>query len=498
MEVVYMSKTNSVFPENFLWGGAVAANQLEGAWLEDGKQPNISDVVVGINTVQPGLKWNEDSGKWEMKLDDDKVYLTHEGIDFYHRYKEDLAYMKEMGFKAFRTSISWSRIFPKGDEKPNEAGLKFYDDLFDEMIKDGMEPVITLSHYETPLHLLTEYGGWISDMMLKFWKNYVTAVFERYRGKVKYWMTFNEVNNMYRRPTISAGLLSLKPADKNNALAVTREELWTAYCHILTANAWTVRKAHEIDPDYKVGCMMSCSSVATYPYDCNPVNVMGAYQLQRTSNFYFADPMCKGIIPGYVKKMWSDDDFCSILTKEDLKLIKENTVDYFAFSYYRSGTYSCEVENAFDTGGIKGKKNPYLQKESPKPWSWPVDSAGLRYACNVLTDRYDLPLFVVENGIGLDEHTDENDTVKDPFRVEYIRDHVKQLAKAIEDGCDVMGYLYWGPIDIVSAGTGEMKKRYGFVYVDRNNDGTGSLKRTKKQSFDWYKKLIETNGEDLD
>ena len=486
------------FPKNFLWGGAVAANQLEGAWLEDGKKPNISDVVVGINTKTPGLKWNDNNKKWEMSLDEDKVYLSHEGIDFYHRYKEDLKLMKEMGFKCFRTSISWARIFPDGDEeKPNEAGLRFYDDLFDEIIKDGMEPLVTLSHYETPLHLMTEYGGWISDKMLGFYQNYVNAVFERYKNKVRYWLTFNEINNMYRRPTISAGILSVTPKNKENPLEVSKEELWTAYCHILVANAWTVKKGHEINPDFKIGCMMASSSVATYPYDCNPENIMGAYQLQRTANFYFADPMCLGIIPGYVRKMWKDDGFDYSFSKEDLKLIKDNTVDYFALSYYRSGTYSIDVENAFDTGGIKGKKNPYLKEESPKPWSWPIDPVGLRYTCNVLSDRYHLPLFIVENGIGLDESLNENDTVEDSFREKYIREHVRQLKLAIDDGCEIMGYLYWGPLDIVSAGTGEMKKRYGFVYVDRYNDVSGSLARNKKKSFYWYKKLIESNGKDL-
>ena len=488
-------KDTKRFPKGFLWGGAVAANQLEGAWLEDGKKPNITDAVVGINTSEPGLKWNEETGKWEMNLDPEKVYLSHEGIDFYHRYRDDLTLMKELGFNCFRTSISWARIFPAGDEKePNEAGLKFYDDLFDEMIRDGMEPVITLSHYETPLHLMTEYGGWINEKMIGFWQNYVCTVFERYHNKVKYWLTFNEVNNMFRRPTISAGMLSLKPADKNDALKVTKEELWTAYCHLIKANAWTVKKAHEIDPDMKVGCMMASSSVATYPYDCDPENVMGAYQLQRTANFYFADPLCLGIVPGYVRKMWKDDGFAYTFTAEEEQLIRENTVDFFALSYYRSGTYSKDTANAFDTGGIKGKKNPYLKEETPKPWSWPIDPVGLRYTCNVLSDRYRKPLFIVENGIGLDECPDENGEICDFFREKYIREHLDQLALAIQDGCEIMGYLYWGPLDIVSAGTGEMKKRYGFVYVDRQNDGTGTLKRSRKKSYDWYKQVIESNG----
>ena len=487
------------FPKNFLWGGAIAANQWEGAWLEDGKQPNITDVMVGINSNDPGLAWNEETQKWEMKLDPNKQYLSHEAVDGYHRYKEDLAYMAGMGMNCFRTSIAWGRIYPNGDEEvPNEAGLKFYDDLFDEMHRLGMEPVITLSHYETPLHLLTEYGGWINPKMITFWKRYVTTVFNRYKGKVKYWLTFNEVNNMYRRPVVSGGIMSIKPFDKNDPLAVSDEELWQAYVNLLIGNAWTVKIGHEVDSDNKVGCMLTSSCVATYPYSCNPDDVLGALNMQRMSNFYFGDPFCLGIIPGYVKRVWREKGIHPEYTEDDLKLIKDYTVDYFAFSYYRSGTFSTEVENAFDTGGIIGKTNPYLKACSPKPWCWPVDPEGIRYVLNVLEDRYHLPLFIVENGIGLDENRNENGEIHDDFRKQYVHDHLVQVEEAIKDGCDVMGYLYWGPLDVVSAGTGEMKKRYGFVYVDRFNDGTGTLERSKKDSYDWFKKVIESNGEDLD
>ena len=486
------------FPEGFLWGGAVAANQLEGAWLEDGKQPNVTDICVGINTAEPGLKWNEEAHKWEMQLDPDKIYLSHDGIDFYHRYKEDLALMAGMGFKCFRTSIAWGRIFPNGDEEePNEAGLKFYDDLFDEMRRLGMEPAITLSHYETPLHLLTEYGGWCSDKMLEFWKRYVTTVFTRYKGKVTLWMTFNEVNNLYRRPMVSAGVLSLDPENKVNAQMVNEKDKWQAYVNILVANAWTVKIGHEIDPANRIGCMLSSSAVANYPVNCDPKNVLGAYNLTRTALYYMGDPMCLGTIPGYLKRQWREKGICPEISEEGLQMIKDYTVDYYAFSYYKSSAYQYSGDAEFDTGGIKGVDNPYLKAVSPKPWSWPVDPEGLRYVLNVLYDRYRKPLFIVENGIGLDETPDENGEIHDDFRVQYARDHMIQVQEALEDGVDVMGYLWWGPIDIVSAGTGEMKKRYGFVYVDRFNDGTGTLKRSKKDSYEWMKKVCETNGASL-
>ncbi|MCR5228589.1 MAG: glycoside hydrolase family 1 protein [Solobacterium sp.] len=492
-----MSET--VFPKNFMWGGAVAANQCEGAWLEDGKQPNITDVMVGINATDPGLVWNEETGRWEMKLDSEKVYLSHDGIDFYHRYKEDLGYMAGMGFNAFRTSIAWSRIYPLGDEtEPNEKGLQFYDDLFDEMLRLGMQPVITLSHYETPLHLMTEYGGWANEKMIDFWMNYVTTVFTRYKNKVKYWLTFNEVNNMYRRPVVSAGILSVKPYDKTNPLAISEKEKWDSYCNLVKANAMTVKRGHEINPDFKIGCMLSCSAVATYPFTCDPDDVLGALNLQRISAFYFGDPFCSGIIPGYVRRQMREEGYSFRMSSEDLELIKTYTVDFFSFSYYRSGTYSKEVENAYDTGGIRGRENPYLEGTSPEPWKWPIDPKGLRYTLNTLYDRYHLPLFIVENGIGLDEGPDENGVIADSFRIHYTKEHLLQVKEAILDGVDIMGYLYWGPMDIVSAGTGEMKKRYGFVYVDRFNDGTGTLKRSKKQSYDWYREVIETNGASLD
>ncbi len=485
------------FPKGFLWGGAVAANQCEGAWLEDGKQPNVTDVVVGIMSKKPGIKWNDKTGKWEMALDPEKKYLSHEGIDFYHRYEEDLELMAGMGFNCFRTSFAWGRIFPNGDEEePNEKGLEFYDKLIDKMLELGMEPVITLSHYETPLHLLTEYGGWTNHKMVEFWKRYVTTVFNRYKGKVKYWLTFNEVNNMNRIPFISGAILPLDPKDKNDPIgSITREHFWKAYYNLCVANAWTVKLCREIDPAAKVGCMMTSSSAATYPYNCDPENVFGAYQSIRTSIFYFSDVFVFGEFPGYVKRMWREEGIDLKMDEGELKLIKENTIAFYSFSYYRSTVYDKDVAMVGDTGGIAGRDNPYLKACSPKPWSWPVDPVGIRYVLNTIYDRYRIPMFIVENGIGLDENLDEDGRIDDPFRMQYVEDHLKYVHEAIEDGVDVIGYLYWGPIDVVSAGTGEMRKRYGFVYVDRFNDGHGTLERKKKNSYARYKEIIESNGE---
>ncbi|MBO7675724.1 MAG: glycoside hydrolase family 1 protein [Atopobiaceae bacterium] len=493
----------TAFPKGFLWGGAVAANQLEGAYLEDGKQLNVTDVMTGIGNP-PDIRWNDNTGKWEPSFEHDFVHLSEEGIDFYHRYESDLELMAGMGFKAFRTSISWARIFPHGDEEqPNEKGLAFYDRLFDKMLALGMEPVVTISHYETPLGLLVDYGGWLDRKMIDFWERYVRTILTRYKGKVKYWMTFNEINVGRMIPFAAGGMLDIHPTNKEVVNAdLTQQQLYQGWHHQFVANALAVKLAREIDPGCKMGIMLSQSGIACYPQTCNPDDVLGAQAMQRKQSF-FSDVMLKGRYPGYVRRIWAENNVELEILPGDMELIASYTNDYFAFSYYRSSVFSSKAEGAQSvkdaTSGATGNvSNPYLTACSPEPWCWPVDPKGLRYVCNYLQDRYDVPLFIVENGIGLDEGLDENGHIADPFRVEYVRDHLQQVREAIADGCDIMGYLYWGPIDVVSAGTGEMRKRYGFVYVDRFNDGHGTLERVKKDSYDWYAKVIASNGEDLD
>ena len=489
------------FPEGFLWGGAIAANQYEGAWLEDGKQPNVTDVVVGIMSRKPGIAWNDETGKYEMKLDPELAYLSHTAVDGYHRYREDLKLMAGMGYNSFRTSIAWGRIFPNGDEEePNEAGLAFYDDMFACMKELGMEPVITLSHYETPLHLLTEYGGWSNPKLIEFWERYVTTVFKRDGDKVQYWLTFNEVNAMWRMPFVAAGTLTIKdPADTTKPVdSTTNQDLWDAYHNFLVANALTVKIGHEIDPTLKIGCMLTCSAVATYPNNCNPVNIRVAMEAQRNNVFYFGDPFCLGIVPTYLKKRWREDGVTVEFTDEELELIKKYTVDFFSFSYYRSTVVEAGVNLGGDTSGLTGIDNPYLVDKAPEPWKWPVDPDGLRYVLNVLYDRYHLPLLIVENGVGLDENLDENGTIQDDFRVHYIEEHIKNVSRAIDDGVEVLGYTPWGCIDLVSASKTEMSKRYGFIYVDADDAGNGSYDRYRKDSFYWYQRVIASNGTDLD
>lgn len=470
-----MELTKQRFPENFLWGGAIAANQAEGAWDEDGKGVALSDVYRG------GIV----AGSADQQVMEGVYYPSHEAIDLYHRYKEDFAMFAEMGMKCFRTSIAWSRIFPKGDEaEPNEKGLQFYDNMFDELLKYGIEPIITLSHYETPLHLIDEYGGWLNRKLIGFFENYCRVVFNRYKDKVKYWMTFNEINNLHTIP-YAAG--AIRYSSEESKL----QELYQAAHYMFVANAVVTKLGHEIIPEAKIGCMLSLSGV--YPNTCNPEDVFAAYELRRRSLF-FSDVMMRGYYPSYVKRIWSKHNIHVEMEPGDLELMKEYPSDYLGFSYYRSTTFKAGMPILGHTGGILGIDNPYLQKTE---WGWAIDEKGLRYVCNELYDRYQKPLFLVENGYGGHDEVNENGEIIDDARISYLNKHLIEIAEAIEDGVELMGYTWWGPIDIVSAGTGEMNKRYGFIYVDKDNEGNGTLERRKKKSFGWYQRIIATNGDIL-
>ncbi|MBM6837448.1 family 1 glycosylhydrolase, partial [Clostridium saudiense] len=450
------------FNEGFLWGGAIAANQCEGAYLEDGKGLSIQDImphgIVGPTSEEP-IEEN-------LKLI---------GIDFYHRYKEDIKLFSEMGFKTLRFSIAWSRIFPKGDEKePNELGLKFYDNVIDECLKYGIEPLVTLSHYETPLHLAKTYDGWRSRKLIGFFENYCRVVFERYKGKVKYWLTFNEINSVIHFPLMGAGILT--PKDK-----LTKQDVYQAAHYELVASALAVKLAHEIMPGAKVGCMVL--GVVNYPMTPHPDDMIASMERDQDLMF-FTDIHVRGKYPHYTKKLFKNLGVEIQMGPEDEEILK-NTVDFISFSYYMSKCTAKDVSKYEKGRGnlSSGVKNPYL-KESQ--WGWQIDPQGLRYICNYFYNRYEKPLFIVENGLGaIDELVEVNGekTVIDDYRIDYLNDHLVELGKAIEDGVEVMGYTSWGCIDLVSASTAELKKRYGFIYVDRHNDGSGTLKRYKKKSF---------------
>lgn len=463
-----------MFSSDFLWGGAIAANQCEGAYSEDGKGLSIQDVLPG------GVK----APRTDLPTEDN---LKLVGIDFYHRYKEDIKLFAEMGFKVFRFSIAWSRIFPRGDEEvPNEKGLQFYDKILDELEKYGIEPLITLSHYETPLYLAEYYDGWRNRKLIEFYKKYVATVFHRYKDRVKYWITFNEINSILEAPFMSGGINTPKER-------LTNQDLYQAAHYELVASAWAVKIGHEINPEFQIGCMIL--SMPVYPLSPDPSDVIAAMQ-EDNKNMMFADIHARGVYPGYAKRYLREHQVELEITREDEEILK-HTVDFISFSYYVSVCATADKEKQIRGVGnlLGGVPNPVLKASE---WGWQIDPQGLRYILNQLYNRYQKPLFIVENGLGAVDVlvTDENGdkTVHDDYRIEYMKNHLLQVMEAVKDGVAVMGYTSWGCIDLVSASSAEMKKRYGFIYVDRDNDGKGTLKRYKKKSFEWYKKVIATNG----
>lgn len=465
-----------IFPKNFLWGGAVAANQCEGAYQEDGKGLSVQDVLPrGIRGSRTKLPTEEN-----LKL---------EAIDFYHRYPQDIKMFGEMGFKVFRTSIAWSRIFPKGDEEqPNEAGLEFYDRVFEECRKYGIEPLVTLSHYETPLYLAETYNGWTDRRMIGFYERYVRTVFKRYRGKVKYWLTFNEINSLLHAPFMSGGIANMQ--------GLTEQDLYQAAHHELVASALATKIGHEMMQDAMIGCMIL--SMPTYPLTPSPDDVIAAMDAEHR-NYFYGDVHVRGKYPGYMKRYFREHGIQIQFAPEDEEILK-NTVDFVSFSYYMSVCATSDPEKQKKGLGnlLGGVPNPTLKASD---WGWQIDPKGLRYVLNMFYDRYQKPLFIVENGLGavdvLNEDENGNKTVEDDYRIQYLKDHLIQVGEAIQDGVEIMGYTSWGCIDVVSASTAELKKRYGYIYVDRNDDGTGTMERYKKKSFYWYQKVIESNGEVL-
>ncbi|MFV8115644.1 6-phospho-beta-glucosidase [Streptococcus pluranimalium] len=473
------------FPDGFLWGGATAANQVEGAYDVDGRGlANVDVVPIGEDRF-PII-----AGQKKMfDFEEGYFYPAKGSIDFYHNYKEDIALFAEMGFKTYRMSIGWTRIFPKGDElEPNEAGLQFYEDVFKELRKYDIEPLVTITHFDFPMHLIEAYGGWRNRKVIEFYERLCQVIFNRYKGLVKYWLTFNEINMILHAPFMGAGLYFEEGENQEQVK-------YQAAHHELVASAIATKIAHEVDPENKVGCMLAAGQY--YPNTAHPRDYWAAMQEDR-ENYFFIDVQARGEYPNYAKKKFEHLGLDIEMTDEDLALLKEHTVDFVSFSYYSSRVASGDPEvNEKTQGNIFASiKNPYLDASE---WGWQIDPLGLRITLNAIWDRYQKPMFIVENGLGAIDTPDENGYVEDDYRIDYLRAHVETMNQAInEDGVELLGYTTWGPIDLVSAGTGEMKKRYGFIYVDRDNYGNGTLKRSKKKSFDWYKKVIASNGTDID
>lgn len=478
------------FPEGFLWGGATAANQIEGAYDLDGKGLSTADMVRYIPKAERTKDHALDVTREEIEAilagTQEGRFPKRDGIDFYHHYKEDIALFAEMGFKVFRLSINWARIFPNGDDaEPNEAGLRFYDDVFDECLKYGIEPLVTLSHYETPLQLTLKYNGWADRRVIGFFMNYAETVFKRYRSKVKYWLTFNEINVITLSPYTGGGVL-VENAENKLQLC------YQAAHHQLVASSLATKLAHEIIPGSQVGCMLA--RMATYPATNNPDDILKAQKLNQM-NLFFTDVHAKGEYPFFMKRYFEEKDIHIQKEVGDDEILKAHTVDFISFSYYMSLSTSSSPEAQTSSGNLMGGvKNPYLETSD---WGWQIDPKGLRYTLNDFYTRYELPLFIVENGLGAYDKVEADGSIHDEYRIDYLRKHIEQMQEAITDGVELLGYTSWGPIDLVSASTSEMSKRYGFIYVDQDDDGNGTLARSRKDSFFWYKQVIESNGETL-
>lgn len=478
------------FPESFLWGGAVAANQFEGGWNEGGRGPGISDCIT---------KGTRDEHRMiTPTLLPDAVYPSHKASDFYHRHAEDIVLMGEMGFKCFRMSISWSRVFPNGDdERPNEEGLAFYDRIFDELADQGIEPLVTISHFDLPLSLTNRFNGWADRRLVDLYLRYCKTLFERYKGKVRRWITFNEINCAAISPLGNyLGLGILNEGTTDYLAQVDDAQLrFTALHHQFVASSLAVRLGHEADPANKIGGMIAY--VARYPYDCAPVNVRACQQQLEDLNYYASDVLVRGSYPHFSGRLWREQGVV-VDMKGDEAVLAEGTVDFLGISYYMSSAVCLNRDGVGTTEGnlIGGVRNPYLPESE---WGWQVDPDGLRWALNELAGRYaGLPLMVVENGLGATDKLEADGSVHDSYRIEYLRNHIRAMERAVtEDGVELIGYTPWGCVDLVSASTGEMGKRYGFVFVDADDEGNGSFDRYRKDSFYWYQKVIATNGEDL-
>lgn len=478
------------FPADFLWGGATAANQLEGAFDVDGKGLSTFDMVTFTPKEERTGPLLSDYTKEQIedalagKMGDN--FPKRRGIDFYHRYKEDIALFAEMGFKTFRLSISWPRIFPNGDEtEPNEAGLAFYDKVFDECLKYDIEPLVTLSHYEMPLHLATEYGGWANRKVIDFFVHYAETVFKRYKDKVKYWLTFNEINVMAMSPYIGGGILA---GTYENHMQAT----YQGTHHQFVASARAVKAGHEIIPDSMIGCMLA--RMESYAETCNPDDVQRALE-EDHANLFYTDVQVRGYYPSYMDRFFEEKNITIEMEPGDEELLLLHTVDFLSFSYYMSMVQSGDPTKQQVVGNfMSGLKNPYLESSD---WGWQIDPKGLRITLNKMYDRYQVPLFIVENGLGAYDTVEEDGSIHDSYRIDYLRQHIEQMSEAIKDGVDLIGYTPWGCIDLISASTNEMSKRYGFIYVDQDDYGNGTLERSRKDSFNWYKQVIASNGTDL-
>lgn len=479
------------FPKEFLWGGATAANQCEGAWNVDGRGPTVFDYITSGSHTRPRI--------FTRKQEPGVHYPNRQAIHHYERYEEDIRLFAEMGFKSYRMSLSWTRFFPKGDEvEANPLGIEHYRKVFVLCGELGIEPIVTLNHFEMPLYLVEEYHGWSNPIVIEFFINYVRVVFDAYKDLVKYWLTFNEINMM----TLPFGsLLAGKKLEDGVSFISMKEETseektlrFQALHHQFIASARAVNLGRMIHDGFQFGCMMN--GMMYYPYTSHPDDVLETQKRTNIGNFLCADVQVRGSYPGFAKRYFLENDIKIEQGEKDEQILKNGTVDFYAFSYYASNCISVDPSINKMTGNFSmGIQNPHLKASD---WGWVVDPTGLRVYLNMVYDRYQIPIMIVENGLGAVDEVSEDGHVHDDYRIDYMRLHIQQMAEAIKDGVDLIGFTPWGCIDLVSAGTGEMKKRYGMIYVDNDDMGEGTGNRIRKDSFYWYKKVIESNGAHLE
>ena len=479
------------FRKDFLWGGAISACQAEGAWDADGKVMTFPEVIQAIDPSQ--RKAMRQAWVTQQTIDEARTaptarYPKRWGIDFYHTYKEDIARFAEMGFSVFRFSVQIARLFPDLEQpEPNPKALAFYDSVVEECLRHHIEPLITISHFDPPIAVWEQYGGWSNKKLIDIYCKYAHCLFTRYRGKVKYWVTFNEINMALKAPFKTLGMVSGEGADYENAR-------WNGIHNQFVASAKAVLDAHRIDPSFRIGCMIA--DLASYPYSTDPNDVVANQTFDQFSNLGFLDVMVKGTYPYFYEKYFERQGIRLQDSEEERQLLRQGTVDFVGFSYYMSfltaqSTIGKQMTGGNMSGGLKNEKLTATE------WGWQIDPVGLRYVCNQLYDRYGKPLFVLENGMGAVEQPDAEGKIHDDYRIAYFREHLRQLRLAAEDGCDILGYTTWGPIDLISSSTSEMSKRYGFIYVDQDDAGHGTGRRLRKDSFYWYKDVIAHNGENL-
>ena len=478
---------NYHIPEDFLWGGAIAANQAEGAHGVAGKGYSLADVHKfypnkSNDEIQKEQKKGMTIAQIKNNLEDTEGYYPKRyGIDFYHTYNEDLELFADLGLKAFRTSIDWTRIFPTGEEEtPNEEGLKFYDHLIDKIIDLGMEPIITILHYETPINISLKYGGWHNRKVIDLFYKYGKVVLNRYKDKVKYWIVINQINLIGDEPFNSTAI----PSD---TVENFDEAAYQAVHNQFVACAMLKEYARRINPEIKIGTMVC--DVTAYPASPKPEDILLAFKKKRLE-YYFTDVQFRGEYPQFVLNYFKENNIHIDILENDNKILKENPMDFLAISYYSTAMADAS-KNTIKQASVT--PNPYLEKS---PWGWAIDPKGLYVTLSAYWDRYRKPIMIAENGLGTYDEI-ENGQIHDNYRISYLSAHISAMKQAMYDGAEIFAYCVWSPIDIVSCSTAQMSKRYGLIYVDLDDEGKGTGKRIKKDSFFWYKKVIETNGEEL-